>query len=69
MSHNMTGGMGLLSLLFWLLILIGVIFIFKSMLGRNGNETAQDILDKRYAKGEIDEETYRKMKTELTKKE
>jgi putative membrane protein len=52
----------------WLLIIIGVIWAAKEWdvhreLGiSSSNQTARDILDERYAKGEIDEEEYREHK-------
>jgi len=66
-SHNgwMMGGMGFFPILFWLLIIVGIFFVFKSITGSKTNESALDILNKRYAKGEIDNETYQRMKKEI----
>ena len=56
----------------WLpfLLLIGVVIYFvvrgeKWMKGGRSDETALDILKKRYAKGEITEQEYKKMRKEL----
>ena len=62
-----------LHLLFWILIIIGVILLVvwlvrqtgESARGR-GEETALDILKKRYARGEIGKEEYERMKKDLS---
>lgn len=67
---SMMGGMWVFSILFWVLIIAGVVFITKWFLERNkeapsANESALDILKKRYARGEIDQETFELMKKEI----
>jgi len=70
---SMMGGMGVLAILFWVLIIAGIIFIAKWFLERNRGESdadkhlesALDILKKRYARGEIDRETYEQMKKDI----
>lgn len=55
------GGMGfgfgwIFMVLFWLLVILGITYILKNMFGSRvlaKNETAEDILKKRYAAGEI----------------
>lgn len=78
LSEGNSAWIGLLSmamyLLFWAAVLIIVVRIFKKYFVRNGRlkvggDTAMDILRERYAKGEIDEETFRKMKAELKEKD
>jgi len=67
---SMMGGMWFFSILFWVLIIAGVVFITKWFLQRGRNkegtgvneESALDVLEKRYAKGEIDRETFEQMK-------
>ena len=63
---------GLMMLLFWGGLLVLLFFVVRaavrgsnsrSDLGARGD--AVSILDRRYAKGEIDAETYRQMKDEL----
>lgn len=67
-------GMGfgwLFMLVFWVLVILGVVYIFKTISERTGTgqkgESALDILKKRYAKGEINKEEFEKMKNDLTK--
>ena len=55
------GGMGfgfgwIFMILFWLLVILGIAYILKNMFSSRvlaKNETAEDILKKRYAAGEI----------------
>ncbi len=67
----MMGGMWLLSVLFWILIIAGVVLIVRWLTARDGQgeispaESPLDILKKRYAKGEIDRETFEKMKQDI----
>lgn len=65
-------GMGfgwLFMVLFWVLIILGVVFIFKMLSGRSRSvekgESALDILQKRYAQGEITKEEFEKIKDDL----
>lgn len=55
--------------LFWIaLIAAGVWLIARVVRGRSGRvgrHTAEDILRERYARGEIDEQTYERMRSEL----
>ncbi len=55
--------------LWWLLPLLLVILVYVVMSRNTGNDTkrAQDILDERLAKGDIDLESYKKLKDELSK--
>lgn len=65
----MGGGMWLLSALFWMLIIAGVVLIVKWAMTRKGegsfSESPLDILKKRYARGEIDRETFERMKRDI----
>lgn len=63
--HGWGFGMGL----GWIipLLLIGVLLYYISSNKKEGL-SAKDILDKRYAKGEIDEQEYKKMKALLEEK-
>ena len=67
----MLGGMWLFPILFWVLIIAGVVLIVRWLIERNGQgktappESPLDILKKRYARGEIDGETFEKMKRDI----
>lgn len=67
----MMGGMWLLLILFWILIITGVVLIVRWLTERNGQEKISltesplDILKTRYAKGEIDREIFEKMKQDI----
>ena len=69
-------GRGLMMFLFWILVVVGVVFLawFLASVGRRaqlpppsapGQETALEVLRKRYARGEISREQYQEMKREL----
>jgi len=63
---------GMLTLGFWLLILVGSVLLIRWAWEQSGgwrgsgrSESAGDILKKRYAKGEINKEEFEQMKAEL----
>jgi putative membrane protein len=68
-------GMGFMMFLFWILIVVGIVFLawFFSEVGRRARgpqaagaqETALEVLRKRYARGEITRDQYQEMKREL----
>ncbi len=60
----MMGGMGLFHILFWGLIIVGVVLIMQSFFWR-GKESALEILNKRYAKGEIDSVVFERLKKDI----
>lgn len=74
MMDGWGGGFGFgLMVFFWLLVLglIGTLIWFLIRKGSNSssypsNESSLEILKKRYARGEIDDEQYRQMKKEIT---
>ncbi len=56
--------------IFWLLIIAGIFFLFQNMAkgssgGSSDKETPMEILKKRYARGEIDEEEFERRRKEL----
>ena len=71
--HNFSlfGG-GWMMFLWWFLIIALVVFAVRSLINTNQNssnnkETAIEILNRRYASGEIDEEEFNRRKNELLK--
>ena len=53
---------------FWILVIVVVVTLLRSGSDRrppDNQETPLEILKKRYARGEIDEEEFRRMKKEL----
>lgn len=67
----MTGGMWPLPILFWILIIAGVVLIVRWLTAHDEQgkvlpaEFPLDILKTRYAKGEIDKETFEAMKRDI----
>ncbi|TAL18650.1 SHOCT domain-containing protein [bacterium] len=67
-------GGGLLLVLFWVIIIFAIVAVVRRMwggkcfhpMGQMPGESALDILKKRYAKGEVTQEEYERMKKELT---
>jgi putative membrane protein len=78
MMHGDYGwGMGygfgwIFTILFWVLIILGVVYLVKVIAAgskKDGKEeTALDILNKRYARGEITKEELEKMKSDISGK-
>ncbi len=66
-------GGGLVMLLFWILVIVGGVLIFRSLAPGSGQstsnvpnrETPLDILKARYARGEINKEQFEAMKRDL----
>lgn len=75
MPHGMMmgGGMGFLMILFWGVVLIALVLLIAAVVSGRAtsvqNESALEILQKRYARGEIDKRHYEAMRRDLEKKE
>jgi len=64
MGYGLGFGGTLLMLLFWIAIILVIFWLIKQLTNQ-GNSA--EILDKRYAKGEITKKEYQEMKKELKK--
>lgn len=68
-GYGMSSGMWILGFIFWILILAGIVVLIKYLwegLGAKGaQESALEILNKRYAKGEISKEEFEEKKKDL----
>ena len=75
MFHDMSGfGMGfgwIFIFLFWAFVILGIIAIVKWLTGTSSTigtppaKTARQIIDERYARGEIDREEFEQKKRDL----
>ncbi len=63
----MSGGFWIIGIIFWLLVLIGLVLLIKYLWegGAKKEESALEILKKRYAKGEISKEEFEDRKKDL----
>lgn len=71
-GYGMGGGWfgPILMIAFWALVIAGIVFLVKVLMGSRSStsakeETAMDILEKRYARGEIDAEEFARKKKDL----
>jgi putative membrane protein len=75
MPHGMMmgGGMGFLMILFWAVVLMALVLLISAVFsGRRPSshtESALEILQKRYARGEIDKDRFDAMRRELQQRE
>ncbi len=65
----MGGGYWILGLIFWILVIIGLALLIKYLWegsqGKRGEESALEILKKKYARGEISKEEFEEKKKDL----
>lgn len=70
--HEILGwhwGMWIFFIIFWLLIILGIAAIIRWFNAKTWNkESSIEILEKRYAKGEISKEEFEEMKEKITKR-
>lgn len=60
----------IMMIVFWALVIAGIVYLVKVLMGSRSStsakeETALDILKKRYARGEIDAEEFARKKKDL----
>ena len=67
MGPGMMGGGGIFMIVFWILILVGLVFFIKWLIQSTGSNRALEILIERYARGEIDQVEFETMKMNLSK--
>lgn len=65
----MSGGYWILGLIFWILVIIGLVLLIKYLWegggARREQESALELLKKRYARGEISKEEFEEKKKDL----
>ena len=73
MNFGMMGGWGFFGIIFWIIIIVGIVLLvvwlnrkLPARQGSNSDESALNILKKRYALGEISKEDYEKMKKDIS---
>lgn len=68
-NYSMMSGWGILGLIFWILIIIGLVLLIKYLWEGGGMrrepESALELLKKRYARGEISKEEFEEKKRDL----
>lgn len=54
-------------ILWWLLVIVSIAALVKWMASSSSGKGARDVLDERYARGEIDREEYEKRRRDLAR--
>lgn len=65
---GMTGMGGVGMLFFWIIIIVGIVFLLRLLIGQSGHtgSSALKILKERYAKGEINKEEFEAKKKDIS---
>ncbi len=73
MGFGMMGGWGFFGIFFMIIVIVGIVLLvvwlnrkLPEKQSSNSDESALDILKKRYALGEISKEDYERMKKEIS---
>ena len=64
-GYGMGYGIGIFGLIFLILVIIGLVLFIRYIWERKEQESALDILKKRYARGEINKEEFEEKKKDL----
>ncbi|MEJ2183892.1 MAG: SHOCT domain-containing protein [Nitrospirota bacterium] len=70
-GYGMGGYWGILSIVFWIALIVGVIFLVRWVMvstrspGVRREDAALELLKKRYARGEIDKEEFEQKRKDL----
>ena len=68
-GYGMSYGTGIIGLIFWILVIIGLVLLIKYLWESSGakreQESALEILKKRYARGEISKEEFEEKKKDM----
>ena len=61
-------GFGMIGMvLFWVLIIFGIVALVRRVSGSSASKTAPDMLNERYARGDIDQQEFEERKRGLGK--
>ena len=73
MNFGMMGGWGFFGIFFWIIVIVGIVLLVVSLNRKlpakqntNTDDSALNILKKRYAIGEISKEDYETMKKDIS---
>jgi putative membrane protein len=69
-GYGMGYGIGIIGLILWILVIIGLVLLIKYLWvgsgAKRGEESALEILKKKYARGEISKEEFEEKKKDLS---